>query len=115
MIYLFSEIIEIEQLYDSHSSSNSSKMDMSDAFMNSLSLSIDANIDLWKYKIYAIVGYYGFHYMAWLDYEQDGEWYFCEDTKVTKLGSFTDMQLDIEAKKVIPYIVLYRKMVGFFS
>lgn len=64
-----------------------------------------------NYAIYAIIGYYGYHYMAWLDYSNKDEWFFCEDTKISFVGDFDEVKLDIEKRKVIPYIVIYRRMV----
>ena len=64
-----------------------------------------------NYAIYAIVGYYGYHYMAWIDYKHKGEWFFCEDSKIAFVGDFKAMTKDLEARKVIPYIVFYRRMV----
>jgi hypothetical protein len=63
-----------------------------------------------NYTIYAVVGYYGYHYMAWIDYSTKEEWFLCEDSNISFVGDFKEMIHDLETRKVIPYIVIYRRM-----
>lgn len=44
-----------------------------------------------EFNLYAFVGYYGNHYMSFVNF--DNSWYLCEDTKTKILGSFNDMRV----------------------
>jgi hypothetical protein len=48
--------------------------------------------------------------MTWIDYSTKEEWFLCEDSKISFVGDFNKMTCDLEARKVIPYIVIYRRM-----
>jgi hypothetical protein len=48
--------------------------------------------------------------MAWIDYSTKEEWFLCEDSKISFVGDFNKMTCDLEVRKVIPYIVIYRRM-----
>jgi hypothetical protein len=48
--------------------------------------------------------------MAWIDYSTKEEWFLCEDSNISFVGDFKEMIHDLETRKVIPYIVIYRRM-----
>lgn len=60
-----------------------------------------------KYTFYAFVGYYGYHFMAFINMESN--WYLWEDTKKKLIGTFEEMQKEVEKRKVIPYLAFYQK------
>ena len=67
----------------------------------------------WEYHLYAIVGYYGNHYMSYICIK--GTWYLWEDEKQKEIGTFQDMQKIMEKGKTMPYLVFYKKKLVFVS
>ena len=63
-----------------------------------------------EFKLFAILGYYGHHYMSFVrgkNSEGEQNYFLCEDDKIKCIGSFDALMDYLEKSKVIPYIVFY--------
>jgi len=60
------------------------------------------------YKLNSFVGYYGFHYMAFI--LTDEIWHLWEDAKIKAIGNFTELLEYIEKCKIIPYLIFYERL-----
>lgn len=78
----------------------------SDVLALSLNWAADDPLN-WEYHLYAIVGYYGNHYMSYI--WRNAKWYLCEDEKQKLIGTFEEMQETMEKGKTIPYLIFYEK------
>ena len=64
-----------------------------------------------EFKLFAILGYYGHHYMSFVrgkNSEGEQNYFLCEDAKIKRIGSFDALMDYLEKSKVIPYIVFYK-------
>ena len=61
-----------------------------------------------KFRLTYLVGYYGFHFMAFVRDKQ--KWYLCSDSKTTLLDSHSDLFSYFEQNKIIPYLAFYRNL-----
>ena len=63
------------------------------------------------FKLFAILGYYGHHYMSFVrgkNSEGEQNYFLWEDAKIKRIGSFDALMNYLEKSKVIPYIVFYK-------
>ena len=63
------------------------------------------------FKLFAILGYYGHHYMSFVrgkNSEGEQNYFLWEDAKIKCIGSFDALMNYLEKSKVIPYIVFYK-------
>lgn len=103
LVYLLSERFNMSELF---LSDNSSDSPLHSSVSQSESL-FDYDSEDFDYQLYGIVGYYGFHYMAFVRLKS--LWYLCEDTKNKELGNFNKLLEYIEKCKIIPYLVFYEQ------
>ena len=61
-----------------------------------------------KFRLTYLVGYYGFHFMAFVRDKQ--KWYLCSDSKTTLLDSHSDLFSYLEQNKIIPYLAFYQNL-----
>ncbi|CAI2386842.1 unnamed protein product [Moneuplotes crassus] len=59
-----------------------------------------------EYEFFGFVGYYGFHYMAFV--QENGIWHSCEDENHKVLGGYEKMVNHCRKNKVIPYLIFYQ-------